>query len=41
MTVVFADEMFTGMRQDDGTFAFTGEVSGNRCMAMPNSPTSK
>lgn len=29
MTVVFADEMFTGMRQDDGTFAFTGEVSGN------------
>ena len=29
MTAVFADEMFTGMRQDDGTFAFAGEVSGN------------
>lgn len=29
MTVVFANQSFTGTRQDDGTFAFTGEVSGN------------
>ena len=29
MTVVFANQPFAGTRQDDGTFAFAGEVSGN------------
>ena len=41
MTVVFANQPFAGTRQDDGTFAFAGEVPATRCMEMPNSPTSK
>ena len=29
MTVVFANETFTGERQEDGSFKFSGEVTGN------------